>query len=428
MTASKRDSGYYHQERETASVEAWQIYHDRQIKSLAEQAYKLAPAIADLFNGAGVKPVDITAAADLQKLPVTTKTDLARLQAENPPFGGFLTVPVNQLKRIFMSPGPIYDPQGSANEFWGWGEGFYAAGFRPHDVVINTFGYQMTPAGLMFEESLLDIGCCVIPTGVGNTETQVKIMQDMGVTGFVGMASFLRKIGQTAIAEGLDPRKDLALEIGYVAAEILTDALRSEVEDMFGMRLRQGYGTADCGCLAYECSERNGMHFTSNAYIEILDPRTREVMKPGEPGEVVVTLFNSAYPLIRFATGDLSAFTIDTCACGRTAPRLTKIMGRVDQVTKVKGMFVHPQQAAAVIAKFPQVKKFQIVVTRENELDNLLFKLEMAQAPVAGDPFYDEIAAAIQDGIKLRPQVEIIAPGILTEKSELIVDKRVWDQ
>ena len=170
------------------------------------------------------------------------------------------------------------------------------------------------------------------------------------------------------------------------------------------------------------------MHFTSNAYIEILDPRTREVMKPGEPGEVVVTLFNSAYPLIRFATGDLSAFTIDTCACGRTAPRLTKIMGRVDQVTKVKGMFVHPQQAAAVIAKFPQVKKFQIVVTRENELDNLLFKLEMAQAPAAGDPFYDEIAAAIQDGIKLRPQVEIIAPGILTEKSEVIIDERVWDQ
>ena len=428
MTASTRSSGYYNQERETASPEAWRSYHDRQLKSLAEQAYKMAPAITNLFDRAGVKPAEITAVDDLQLLPVTTKTDLARLQAENPPFGGFLTVPVNQLKRIFMSPGPIYDPQGQANEFWGWAEGFYASGFRPRDVVINTFGYQMTPAGLMFEESLLDIGCCVIPTGVGNTETQVKIMKDMGVTGFVGMASFLRKIGQTAIAEGLDPKKDLALEIGYVAAEILTDALRGEVEDMFGMRLRQGYGTADCGCLAYECSERSGMHFTSNAYIEILDPRTREVMGPGEPGEVVVTLFNSTYPLIRFATGDLSAFTTETCACGRTAPRLTKIMGRVDQVTKVKGMFVHPQQAAAVVAKFPQVEKFQIVVTRANEIDKLTFKLEMAQAPSAGDPFYDEISVAIQEGIKLRPELEVIVPGTLSEKSELIVDERVWDQ
>ena len=428
MTVSKRNTGYYNQERETASSAGWRAYHDGQIKSLSESAYPQAPAIVDLFKRAGLKPADITSVDDLKGLPLTTKTDLARLQAENPPFGGLLTVPVNQLKRIFMSPGPIYDPQGREKEFWGWGEGFYAAGFRPRDVVINTFGYQMTPAGLMFEESLLDIGCCVLPTGVGNTETQVKIMKEMGVTGFVGMASYLRKIGTEAIAQGLDPKKDLSLEIGYVAAEILTDALRSEVENMFGMRLRQGYGTADCGCLAYECSERNGMHFTSNAYIEILDPNTRATMGPGEPGEVVVTLFNSTYPLVRFATGDLSAYTVDECACGRTAPRLTRIMGRVDQVTKVKGMFVHPQQAEAVIAKFPQVEKFQIVVTRENEIDTMTFKLEMAQVPAAGDPFYDEIGTAIQTGIKLRPQLEVVTSGTLAEAGELIVDKRVWDQ
>jgi len=170
------------------------------------------------------------------------------------------------------------------------------------------------------------------------------------------------------------------------------------------------------------------MHFTSNAYIEILDPNTRATMGPGEPGEVVVTLFNSTYPLVRFATGDLSAYTVDECACGRTAPRLTKIMGRVDQVTKVKGMFVHPQQAEAVIAKFSQVEKFQIVVTRENEIDTMTFKLEMAQAPAAGDPFYDEISAAIQTGIKLRPQLEVVTSGTLAEAGELIVDKRVWDQ
>lgn len=428
MAVIERSSGYYNQVREVASAEGWRAYHDQQIKDLAAKAYPLAPAVMNLLQRAGAKPADITSIDNLKQLPVTTKSDLARMQAENPPFGGFLTVPVNQLKRIFMSPGPIYDPQGQANEFWGWSEGFYAAGFRPHDVVINTFGYQMTPAGLMFEESLLDIGCCIIPTGVGNTETQVKIMREMGVTGFVGMASFLRKIGETAITQGLDPQKDLSLEIGYVAAEILTDALRSEVEGMFGMRLRQGYGTADCGCLAYECSERSGMHFTSNAYIEILDPRTRETMGPGEPGEVVVTLFNPTYPLVRFGTGDLSAYTVDECACGRTAPRLTRIMGRVDQVTKVKGMFVHPQQAQAVIDKFPQVVKFQIEVTRANEIDNMTFKLEMVETPSAQDPFYDEISRAIQEGIKLRPQLEVVAAGTLAEEGELILDKRVWDK
>jgi phenylacetate-CoA ligase len=427
MTQEDRNSGYYHQERETATAEAWRAYHERRLKGLAEHAYQFAPAVTALFDRAGIKPDEITSLEALEKLPVTTKTDLARLQAENPPFGGFLTVPVNQLKRIFMSPGPIYDPQGKASGFWGWSEGFYAAGFRSGDVVINTFGYQMTPAGLMFEESLLDLGCCVIPTGVGNTETQVKIMHDLGVTGFVGMASFLRKIGQTAQAQGLDPRRDLKLEIGYVAAEILTDSLRSEVEEMFGMQLHQGYGTADCGCLAYECRQAAGMHFTSNAYIEILDPQTREVMGPGEPGEVVVTLFNTVYPLIRFATGDLSAYTIEPCACGRTAPRLTRIMGRVDQVTKVKGMFVHPQQAEKVIAGFPRVEKFQIVVTRENEIDSMTFRLEMAVAPSPDDPFLAEISEAIQEGLKLRPELEVVSPGTIADDAKLIDDQRTWD-
>jgi phenylacetate-CoA ligase len=349
------------------------------------------------------------------------------MQAEDPPFGGFLTVPVNQLKRIFMSPGPIYDPQGKAGSFWAWSEGFFAAGFRPGDIVINTFGYQMTPAGLMFEEPLLDLGCCVIPTGVGNTETQIKIMKDLGVTGFVGMASFLRKIGVAAREQGLEPTRDLALEIGYVAAEILTDALRQEVEELFGMRLFQGYGTADCGCLAYECREANGMHLTANAYIEILDPQTRKVLGPGEPGEVVVTLFNSTYPLIRFATGDLSAFTIEPCTCGRTAPRLTRIMGRVDQLTKVKGMFVHPAQAQAILARFPEVGKFQIIVTRESEVDRMKFQLELKSDPDSETAFLEKLSSAIQDGLKLRPELEIVAGGSLESTEKLIVDKRTWD-
>ena len=427
MTTINRSAGFLNKERETASAAEWQSYNDAQVRDLCVMAYREAPAITRIFDDAGVTPDDIRGTADLAKLPVTSKSKLAEMQAENPPFGGFLTVPVNELKRIFMSPGPIYDPQGRVPDFWGWSEGFYAAGFRPQDVVINTFGYQMTPAGLMFEESLLEIGCCVLPTGVGNTETQVQLMKNLGVTGFVGMASFLRKIGAKAREMGIDPRHDLQLEIGYVAAEILTDALRTEVEEMYGMTLRQGYGTADCGCLAYECTERNGMHFTSNAYVEIVDPQTGQPLGPGEPGEVVVTIFNPIYPLIRFGTGDLSAFTDEPCACGRTSPRLTRIMGRVDQITKVKGMFVHPSQADKVVAGFPQVAKYQIVVTREQNNDIMTFDLEMKEPPADADAFIHEFSVAVQEGIKLRPVVNLLPPGSITDDGKKIRDERKWD-
>lgn len=427
MTTINRTAGFLDKERETASPAEWQSYNDEQVRDLCAMAYQEAPAITRIFDDAGVLPDDIRGTADLAKLPITSKSKLAELQAETPPFGGFLTVPVHELKRIFMSPGPIYDPQGRVPDFWGWSEGFYAAGFRPKDVVINTFGYQMTPAGLMFEESLLEIGCCVLPTGVGNTETQVQLMKNLGVTGFVGMASFLRKIGQKAREMGIDPRKDLQLEIGYVAAEILTDALRNEVENMYGMTLCQGYGTADCGCLAYECQEKTGMHFTSSAYVEIVDPQTGQPLGPGEPGEVVVTMFNPIYPLIRFGTGDLSAFTDEPCACGRTAPRLTRIMGRVDQITKVKGMFVHPSQADKVVDGFPQIARYQIVVTREQNSDIMTFDLELKERPADPDAFVKEFAAAVQDGIKLRPVVNLLPAGSIEDDGKTIKDERKWD-
>jgi len=196
---------------------------------------------------------------------------------------------------------------------------------------------------------------------------------------------------------------------------------------MYGMTLRQGYGTADCGCLAYECRERNGMHFTSNAYVEIVDPQTGQPLGPGEPGEVVVTMFNPIYPLIRFGTGDLSAYTNETCACGRTAPRLTRIMGRVDQITKVKGMFVHPSQADKVVAAFSQVARYQIVVTREQDSDIMTFNLEMKEQPADGEAFMKEFSAAVQDGLKLRPVVRLVPAGSIADDGKKIRDERKWD-
>ncbi|MBN2233364.1 MAG: phenylacetate--CoA ligase family protein [Deltaproteobacteria bacterium] len=427
MSLEERTRGYLNRERETADAASWQAWHAGKIKEICALGYARAPAVKRLLDTAGARPEDINGPADLVRLPVTPKSRLAAMQAGEPPFGGWLAVPVNELKRIFMSPGPIYDPQGRQAEYWGWAEGFYAAGFRPRDVVINTFGYQMTPAGLMFEESLLELGCGVLPTGVGNTEVQVGLMRDLGVSGFVGMASFLRKIGEKAREMGLNPRVDLKLEIGYVAAEILTDSLRTEVEEMFGMLIRQGYGTADCGCLGYECREANGMHFTSNAYVEIVDPQTGTPREPGEPGEVVVTLFNPVYPLIRFGTGDLAVHTEDSCPCGRTAPRILRIMGRVDQITKVKGMFVHPSQAEAVVARFPEVGAWQIVVTRENNMDIMTFDLEMSNTPADPAVFAAAFANAVQEGLKLKPVVNFVPAGAIEERDKKIRDERQWD-
>jgi len=358
---------------------------------------------------------------DYGKIPPLRKKDIITWQAEHG-LGWFLNCEPGQLGRIYQSPGPIFDPEGSEPDYWAWSEGFFAAGFRPGDLAQMTFSYHMTPAGLMLEEPLRDIGCAVIPAGPGNTEKQIEFLTQLPVTGFVGMTSYLKVIGEKAIAAGLDLKKDFHLKKAYVAAEPLSEGLRQEVEDMFGITVRQGYGTADVGCISYECMELGGMHLSNYRHVEICDPATGEPLPDGETGEVIVTPFFTDYPLVRLATGDLSSIDTTMCGCGRTARKLTGWKGRADDTAKVKGQFIYPTQAAAVFQKYPQATNWQIRVKNPDGRDMLIVLVESAS-----DIDADTFAADFQALMKIKPVVEGVKPGTIPADAPKLVDERTFE-
>ncbi len=391
----------------------WKLLHP-----LLERALEASGEFRERLRAAGLSARDLDSPEGLALVPPLRKKDLIRLQEERG-LDWLLTCEPGRLRRIYMSPGPIFDPEGQGPDHWGWAEAFYAAGFRAGDLVQMTFSYHLTPAGLMLEEPLRAIGCCVIPAGPGNTQVQIDLLRRLPVTGFVGMASYLKTIGQKAREQGLDPRRDFRLRTAFVAAEKLTEALRAEVEEMFGIVVRQGYGTADVGAIAYECAERNGMHASTRCVVEICDPATGRALPPGETGEVVVTALTPEYPLIRLATGDLSRFLTDPCPCGRTALRLDGILGRADDTAKVKGQFIYPSQAARVMAQFPQIQGWQIVVENPGGRDEIFVRLCLA-----GELDEGAFAAAFQNEMKLRPGLRRLKPGELAGDAPKLVDRR----
>lgn len=417
-----RTSGFLDPARETRSWDEQQAEREERLRGLVAHAYANAPAVRSRLDAAGIDPADVRTMADLAEVPVLPKARLVEMQKAAPPFGGLLAVPPSEVRWVFRSPGPIYDPQGR-DEGWGWEEGLFAAGFRPGDVCINTFGYQMTPAGMMFDDSLGRLGCAVVPTGVGDREAQVEILRNLGITGFAGMASFLLQVGEKAVDLGLDPKTHFALKVAFTTAEPLPDSLRSAVEEMFGLVLRQGYGTADCGCLAYECYEKGGMHLVDRAIVEVVDPTTGKPMPDGETGEVVVTLFNRTYPLIRFGTGDLSALDRGPCPCGRRAPKLRGWLGRADQLVKVKGQFVHPGQLQGALNEFAEVRRFRAVVTREANRDVLTVRIDAA--PDEG--LRARIEERLREVLRIGVTVAWATQGQLPEDGKVLEDARTWD-
>ncbi len=418
-----RTTGFLNEDLERKSWDEQRDFQARRLGEVVAHAVAHAPAIRDLFRAAGVVPGDIRSLEDLARLPVTPKARLVERQRENPPFGGLLAVPLHQVRRVFRSPGPIYDPQGF-DEGWGWEEALFAAGFRRGDVCINTFGYQMTPAGMMFDDALGSLGCPLVPTGVGDREVQIEILRALGVSGFVGMASFLLQIGERAKEQGLDPAKDFGLKVAFTTAEPLPDALRASVEALFGATVRQGFGTADCGCLAYECHAKGGMHLAGRAIVEIADPETGRPLGPGEVGEVVVTLFNRAYPLIRFGTGDLSAVDHWACACGRKSPKLRGWLGRCDQLVKVKGVFLHPGTVQTAMHAFPEVTRFRALVTRAENRDVLTVR---AEAAAQDNGLKARIEERLREILCIGAEVEWAAAGTIPADGKVIEDFRKWD-
>jgi len=397
-------------------------YLENRLRQTIAHAYMNAPRFRVAMDTAGVTPGDIRRLSDLPKVPITRKDDLPAIQAADLPFGGLAAVPARSLKRVFMSPGYIYDLQGQGPDFWRFRPALAAAGFRAGDIVLNTFSYHMTPAGFMLDGALRALGCVVVPSGPGNTETQVRIAADLGATGYVGTPSFL----YTILKKAAELRSPLQLEVAWVTAEMLPDSLRHDLETNFGIRVLQGYGTADLGMLAYECLEKNGMHLHPEVIVEVLDLETQEPAEPGHPGLVVATIFDETYPLVRFATGDLSTFLEDVpCVCGRTAPKLAGILGRVGDAVKVKGMFVRGSQMEEVLKGFPEVGRFQAVITREAHQDRLRYIVELSSG-AREDGLKDRIAEALRGLLKVRGEVELVPPGTIPAGAKKIDDKRVW--
>lgn len=416
-----RTQGYYHDlETQSQSVRANRLWQS--LQALVDKALSVDGEFRERLAAAGIVADEIRSVDDFSSIPVLRKKELSRLQREKG-LPWFLSCAPGQLAHIYQSPGPIYDPEGRGADYWGWAEAFYAAGFRGGDLVQMTFSYHLTPAGLMLEEPLRALGCAVIPAGPGNSGVQLQLMQDLPVTTFVGMTSFLKTLGEKARDKGLDPKKDFSLKVAFVAAERLTESLRMETQDMFGMLIRQGYGTADVGCIAYECPELGGMHLSSRCFVEICDPATGMPVPTGELGEVVVTPFSPDYPLIRLATGDLSRLSDEPCACGRTASKLMGILGRVDDTAKVRGQFIYPAQVAQALSRFPQILRHQLLVDNKGGKEGLTLRIETTGP---ADPA--AIGAAFQETIKLRPAVVVLGQGeSIPEGAPALVDERTYD-
>jgi phenylacetate-CoA ligase len=385
-------------------------------------AKRRAPGFKRILRGIDPKRIDSRAA--LAKLPVTRKSDLGELQKAAPPLGGLNATPLEKLNKLFVSPGPIYDPEGKGRDWWRTARALYGGAFRAGDLIVNTFAYHFTPAGSMLESGALAIGCTVVPTGTGQTEMQVTTIRDLGAVGFVGTPSFFKLILEKA--DELDA--DLScLKKAHVAAEYLPPALREAMRAR-GIHVSQSYATADLGLLAYESlnadgSVNEGMILDEQLVVEIVRPGTGDPVAPGEVGEVVVTTFNKDYPLIRFGTGDLSTVLPGQSPCGRTNTRIKGWMGRADQTTKVRAMFVTPKQVNEVVRRHPEVAKARLVVEGETGDDRMTLRCEASDRPAG---LVEAIVASIRDVTKLRGDVELVAPGSLPNDGKVIEDLRKY--
>jgi phenylacetate-CoA ligase len=427
MAKGERTSGYFNEERETMPQdERWDSLNDK-LRGIVTYAYDHSRAARDKLDRVQVGPEEIHTVDDLQRLPITTKSDLVEMQKSNPPFGGFEAVPMEKMRRIYILPGLIYEPGEWEYKDTRWAEGLYACGFRAGDIAQNTFNYQMWPFAFMLDDSLKMLGCTAIPAGAGNTQMQVQIMHHLKVTGYVGTPSFLMSIAERAGAMGFDLKRDFSLDVGFVGAEMLPESLRERLEESFGMTIRQCYGTVDVGCLGYECVEREGMHIPDGVIVEIVDPETGKTLPLGATGEIVATNFNPTFPMIRYGTGDLSLLSEDPCPCGRTSIRLMKILGRTDQVTKVRGMFIHPWQTDEFIARYPEIDKYQVVITRSGYLDEMTFRIELIDESVDKTRLKGRLERDIQDILNMKGDVEFVGRGVIFDKHQKIKDERKWE-
>jgi phenylacetate-CoA ligase len=381
-------------------------------------------AFADILKD--VNPAEVTSRAALAKLPVIRKHELLELQLASRKqggsvFGGFSAASFGvHMPRVFASPGPIYEPEGTAKDYWRMARAIFAAGFRPGDLIHNSFSYHFVPAGSMMETGAHALGCTVFPGGTGQTEQQVQAMAELQPAGYIGTPSFLKIILEKALEMGVAlPSVTRAMFGGEAYSPSLRDWFAAH-----GVAGYQCYATADVGSIAYETQAREGLVVDEGVLLEIVRPGTGDPVAEGEVGEVVVTTLNPTYPLIRFGTGDLSAVLPGKCPSGRTNTRIKGWMGRADQTTKIRGMFVHPGQVDAIVKRFPEISRARLVVTGEMANDQMTLKVETACS--GPDSLAQKVAEAIRDVTKLRGQVEVVLPGSLPNDGRVIDDARSY--
>ncbi|WP_366922376.1 AMP-binding protein [Metallumcola ferriviriculae] len=390
-----------------------------------QYGYANSPRIRQIMDGVGVAPGSVTCEADLDGIPVTSKESLISGQAADLPFGGWLGVNPDALARIYASPGPIYDPEGQDQDFWRWVPALKAAGFTAAERVINTFSYHLTPAGFMFDSGLRALGCTVIPAGTGNKELQLTMIQQIEVSGFVGLPSYLMALIKDAEDQGLNFADSHNIDKALVTAEPLPGSLRHELEQR-GIDTYQSYGTADLGCVAYECSAHSGMHINEGLILEVVDPNSGHKVALGEPGEIVVTLLNTTYPLLRFGTGDMGILTDDACTCGRGGKRIKEIIGRVGDAVKVRGLFVHPSQLDRALNEITDVDYYQALVTREDYKDKLILRIE-TRGTVPKSTMAAFIANKLRERLRLGVEVDLVTKDTINRQEPRFKDTRFWD-
>ena len=393
------------------------------LRRAVQLCWEDSPHYRGKLEAAGLTPNDVNDLNDLARIPITSKKESRGTTL------GTGTIPLGEARRIFVSPGPMfYASQRRSDPPLARGGtplalAYHAMGFREGDIVLNTFSYHMVPAGFGLEEQLTAAGCAVIPAGPQNSELQAEVLAKLPVAGYVGTPTFLKLLCEKAGQLGIDARKDWHLEIAFVTAEKLPEDLRVELEERTGARVRQIYGSADGLLPAYECWAAQGMHVHPDQIFEVLDVETHEPVPVGVPGEVIATVANPNRPLLRFGNLDLVSMRDDQCPCGRTGPRIERFVGRTDESTKVRGMFLYPEEIAEALAHFPEVARWQAVIGREARgTDDLRLRVELNGAEPSG--LRDRIADAVRGRVRLRAEIDVVPAGTIPEGAKRIEDTR----
>lgn len=409
--------GDFFDAKEARSFDERKKDQDHKLSQMVHSGYERSERVKEIFDNLGLKPEDICSVEDLEKLPVISREKVVELEIENPPFGGFCFDGA-EIDRIFTSPGPVYEPHLKENSLWA--AGYFAAGFKKGDVVLNAFSYHMVAAGLTFHEGLRSVGATVVPSGTSGTGFQVQLIRDLKVTGYTGTPSFLMAIIEKSEEMGYDFKKDFRVRKASFVAEPLSPHLREKFEGDYGIDTYQMYGATEVGDIAYECGKKTGWHICEDTIVEIVDPLSGKNVKPGELGEVVVTRLNDIFFLFRFGTGDLSSLTKEECSCGRTSHKLTGIAGRVGDAVKVRGLFIAPSQLSKLKEHFKETN-FQLVITRESYRDHLMAIVESEENENLEERFgkmFAEICTVKIDKILIRK------PGAAGKIDKMILDKR----